>query len=389
MSNKLSLRIVYILMIIYSIYDILNSASAGNATDNRGKVYIFLFAVIAMLSLCCFTNRFLPKMSILSSLIIFVIYYIVDTAVIKGDTSWNFIVYTGLSVWWILSVWFFFNIISKNITSIVSVQNFIRIMFVLFSLGIAYGAINITNNYSVSYARVGYIYHLLAMIPFVLMERNNKVKNVFLIIAIALTIFSFKRGAIIILPCMLLAYFFFDRNIEQRKKNILRLIIIIIVIGLVWYAIDRYSGGYLSSRFTSSELMDGSGRSDIWRAALSNISMRNLFQVMFGIRSAGEQALWTGIHNEWISYLNANGIIGLILFGCIVFAIMIQAVRLVQRKSILAGPYMALITYILGVCWISGFFHVHSTFYVMAFLGTTQGLLLYDNERILEVLEQR
>ncbi len=385
MSNKLSLKIIYILMIIYSICDILNSASAGNATDNRGRVYIFLFAVIAVLLLCCLNSRYLPKMTILSSMILFVIYYIVDTAIIKGDTSWNFIVYTGLSVWWILTVWFFFNIISKDINILVSVQNFIRIMFALFSLGIAYGAINITNNYSVSYARVGFVYHLLAMIPFILLDRNNKVKNVFLIIAIALTVFSFKRGAIIILPCMLLAYFFFDRNVE--KNNILKIIIIIILIILVWHAIDCYSGGYLSSRFTRDELMDGSGRSDIWQTALNNISMRNLFQVIFGIRNAGEQVLWTGIHNEWISLLNINGVIGLILFGCIVFAIIIQAFRLVRKKSILSGSYMALVVYIVGVCWVSGFFHVHSTFYVMAFLGTTQGLLLYDDERILEVLE--
>ena len=65
---------------------------------------------------------------------------------------------------------------------------------------------------------------------------------------------------------------------------------------------------------------------------------------------------------------------GVIIFGLFILSILINAINLVKNKSKIAGAYMALVVYILGVCMVSGFYHVHSTFYVMLFLGTTQGL---------------
>lgn len=389
MVKRLNLKITYLLVVLYSLYDVFNSASAGNSTANRSGVYVFLFAVVAFLALFCLSNRFLPKFGLLILLTLFVVYYLLDMCFIKGETGWSIVVYFGLSVWWVLTVCFFYNNISHDIYSFVSIQNFMRIMYILFSAAVLYGAINIATNYSVDYARVGYIYHILAMIPFVLLERNEKIKNVFIIIAIVLTVFSFKRGAIIIFPCMLLAYFIFDNNTKQRKSNIFRMFLLIAAIVVVWLIINKYSGGYLSSRFTRVELMDGSGRSEVWGVALSNVSHRNVYQLLFGIAGSEEQALWTGIHNEWIAFLYNNGIIGLVLFASIILSIISQGIRLVKSHSRLAASYMALVVYILGVCMVSGFYHVHSTFYVMLYLGTAQGLLTYEDDVITKLLERR
>lgn len=387
MTNKVKLRIIYILMFFYAIYDVLNSASAGNATDDRSRVYVFLFAVVVCLFIFCVCKRFLPNISIVMLPILIAIYYVVDVCLIKGQTSWSVIVYFGLSAWWVLIIWFFYTTVSENIEAVYSIQNFVRIMFILYSIAITYGAVNIAANYSVDYARVGYIYHLLAMLPIVLLDCNEKIKNIFLVIAIGLTIFSFKRGAILILPLMLMAYYLFNNNVSNKGKNILKLIGIMVALAVAWYVINRYSGGYLSSRFTRAELSDGSGRSDIWNAALENVSQRNFVQLLFGIGGAGERKLWTGIHNEWISFLYNNGIVGLMLFFAFILTIIRQAFVMIKCRSKLAGAYAALVAFVLGVCMVSGFYHVHSTFYVMLFLGYTQGLLLYDNETIDNTVE--
>lgn len=387
MTNKLKLKTIYILIILYSIYDVLNSTSAGNSDADRTQVYFFLFAIVGCLALFCLRSRFLPKFSVMASLIVFAIYYIFDMCIIKGNIGWTVIVYFGLSTWWILTVWFFYDCISKDLRCFISIQNFMRVMFIIYSFAVAYGAINISINYSVDYARVGYIYHILAILPMIMLERDKKIKVIFVIISIGLTIFSFKRGAIVILPVMLLGYYLFNTKTENRKANVLYVIGLSIVLFIAWKGIDIYSGGYLSSRFSRVELSDGSGRSAIWNAALQNISKRNFFQSIFGIPNSRETALWTGIHNEWISYLNTNGVIGLILFAGIVLSIIAQAIRLVKKRSCLASAYMSLVVYMLGVCWVSGFYHVHSTFYVMLFLGTTQGLLTYKDEDITELLE--
>ena len=377
-----SLKIVYILILFYSIYDIMNSTSAGNTSEDRSGVYVFLFAIVFYMCIAVISKRYISINYLLGAMFLFDIYYLIDIWLIKRSGGWNSIVYFGLSTWWILIVLFFENQLDKDINNLRSIQNFVRIMFIIYSIAIIYGAFNIKNTYSVEYARVGYIYHILAMLPMILIDRNEFLKKIFLIISIGLTIFSFKRGAIVILPVMLIFYFITENKVGEKKNNILRMIMILIAIILAWFVIDNYSGGYLSSRFSQSELSDGSGRSKIWTIALSNVGQRNLLQMIFGIKGPNEIVLWTGIHNEWISYLNANGILGMIFFGIVVICIISQMVYLLKKKSCLAPPAVALCIYMLGVCWVSGFYHVHSTFYVMLFLGCIQSLRKYSDEDI-------
>ena len=383
MKEKIDLYLVYILMILYAIYDILNSTSAGNTSDERGIVYIFLIAVVFTMTFFICLNKRILRNSVVATLVIFTIYYFfLDMLIIKQNISWGAWVYFGLTIWWIITICYFRNVVFYDIQKIVSIQKFVRVMFILYSFAVIYGSFNIAVNFSVDYARVGYIYHILAMLPIVLLERKEKVKKIFVIIAIILTVFSFKRGAIIILPIMLIAYYMIESKVQIRKHNMLKIVAMIIIIGAVWVLIDRYSGGYLSSRFTITELADGSGRSEIWKVALDNISKRNIIQMIFGIAVPEERTLWTGIHNEWISYLNTNGILGVILFALFVLGLIMQEIRLIKRKSCLAPAYMAMIVYIFGVCWVSGFLHVHSTFYVMLFIGCIQALLSYPEEEI-------
>lgn len=374
-----SLKIVYILMLFYSIYDIMNSTSAGNISEDRSSVYVFLFAIVFYMCIAVISKRYISINYLLGAMFLFDIYYLIDIWLIKRNGGWSSIVYFGLSTWWILIIIFFENQLDKNINNLKSIQNFVRIMFIIYSIAIIYGASNIKNTYSVEYARVGYIYHILAMLPMILIDRNEFLKKIFLMISIGLTIFSFKRGAIIILPAMLILYFITENKVGEKKNNILRMIMILIAIILAWLVIDNYSGGYLSSRFSESELSDGSGRSEIWTIALSNVGQRNLLQMIFGIKGSNEKTLWTGIHNEWISYLNANGILGMIFFGIVVICIIRQTIYLLKKKSCLAPSAVALCIYILGVCWVSGFYHVHSTFYVMLFLGCIQSLKKYSD----------
>lgn len=383
--RKSGLNLIYIFMIFYSVYDILNSASAGNATDDRSQVYIFLVAVVGAMLWNTVLNGRVQKNYVIIAEVAFTVYYLADMFLIKGNSGWQVMVYSGLSVWWILTISVFSNSISKKLVNFISIQNFVRVMFLLFSAAVLYGAVNITANYSVDYARVGYIYHLLAMLPMVLLERNKKLRMLFLILATTLTIFSFKRGAIIILPCMLIVYYM-SENAVGRKSNLLRLFGILAVLVIIWVAIDQFSGGYLSSRFTLDELSDGSGRSEIWKVALQNVSKRNAIQMLFGIQSGYESRLWTGIHNEWISYLNRNGIIGLILFGLVILSMAAQARKLYKRRSVLAPAYGALLIYVLGVCWVSGFYFVHSTFYIMLFIGCVQGLSQYSEDEIMRII---
>ncbi len=383
MSDKAFLKVLYLLVFFYSIYDLLNSASTGNSNENRRSVYVLLFAIVIVLLLYCILTRFVSFFRVFTALFLLSLYCLVDTMFIKGDYSWGSVVYAGLSFWWIFTIWFFYYIVSRKIINFKSIQNFIRVMFVVFSLGVAYGAVNITlNSASINYARVGFIYHILAMLPLVFLERNKKVKNVFLIISICLTIFSFKRGAIILLPVMLLAYLFLEKDKTNRKKNLIRTAFILFFLIIAWLVVDKYSGGYLSSRFTKSELMDGSGRTKIWEITINNVKLRSPLQFILGISNKDESFISAGVHNEYLSFLNSNGLIGFILYLYVLLCLVLHSIVLIKRKSVLAASYTALTIYIIGISFVSGFFHVHSTFYIMVYLGCVHAFDKYDDKTV-------
>lgn len=365
----------------------MNSESAGNSNANRGSVYIFLVGIVIILLVYVILGKRLFYNSIIESMLVFSLYYFIDLAIIKGSTSWSTFVYFGLSIWWILTIEFFYCEIRKNLQCVQSLRNFVRITFLLFSFAVLYGSANMNKNYSVGFARVGYIYHVLSMLPAILLLENNSfLKKTFILLAVFLSIFSFKRGAIIALPLTLFAYYFIENKISVRKHDLRKLLLVIIAILFVWQIIDTYSAGYLSERFTISELSDGSGRADLISIALSNVSKRGLIQLLFGIRSYGEEVMPMGPHNEWVGHLYYYGLIGVILFAIIFIQLTLVGIRLYKKKSLLAPSFFAMLAYIYFIGLVSGLYFVHSTFYLMYYIGIICGLSGYKNEDLKKTL---
>ena len=94
-----SLKIVYILILFYSIYDIMNSTSAGNTSEDRSGVYVFLFAIVFYMCIAVISKRYISINYLLGAMFLFDIYYLIDIWLIKGSGGWNSIVYFGLSTW--------------------------------------------------------------------------------------------------------------------------------------------------------------------------------------------------------------------------------------------------------------------------------------------------
>jgi hypothetical protein len=188
---------------------------------------------------------------------------------------------------------------------------------------------------------------------------------------------------------MLLAYFFTEFKIGVSKKSFSRIILFMIAIIAVWFLIDHYTGGALSERFTREEMADGSGRTETWKIIIQNLSKRNFVQLLFGFTSFSEVPTPTGAHNEWLGHLAAFGILGVILFALVIFNIVKIGFSFVKKKSILAPSYMAMCVFVLGVCMVSGFYFVHSTFYIMIFIATTYTLSFEGEDKVRELLNSR
>ena len=382
-ENKL--KFIFILAFLYAVFDMLNSASAGNNNSERGTVYFFLILLVLFMTIfTVLKNRFYINSTVIF-MFCFSLYFIFSESFKNGYLSWDVFVYLGLTVWWILTMFFITETLKTNVKSYYIIQNFFRIMFVFYSIVIVYGSVNIVANKEVDFARVGYIYHLLALLPLLLLGQEKNRKLIYICVAIFFSIYSFKRGAILIIPLMLLAYYYAESKIGASKNNYIKVLFISIALFVVWLIMNHYTGGALSQRFTREEISDGSGRAEVWAVIIDNLSKRNFWQLLLGIKNNSEATLSTGAHNDWLLFARSYGLVGLFLFVSIIFSIIKKGFYLLKRKSILAPSYMAMCVYILGVCTVSGFYFVHSTFYVMMFIATTY-TLSFENEHAVNKL---
>ena len=388
--KKVRNYILDVLIIVYAIVDVLTSASAGNSNSQRSKVYIILFTIIIVLFIIIALRKIVRLDSISKCLIVYLLYYSVDVFLIKASFSWNSLSHLAMLLWWLFTILYFQDGQLRDKYLYSHYKYFFRIMFFFYFVVIFYSARNISLNYSsITYARVGYIYHIIGLLPFMLLEQNKKIKYVFLALTVLSAIFSFKRGAIIMLPITLLVYFVIDNKTKHAKNNILLIILIIVVFIAVWIGIDRYSNGYLSQRFTRVELADGSGRANLLRVIINNVSQRNFLQLLFGVSSQNEIQTSVGAHNEWISQIFSYGVIGVLFYALIMIRLATMTIRLIKSKSILAAPFGAMTVYSFGIGMVSGWLYMHSTFYIMVFIGFVLGMSNKTEDEILEILKQK
>lgn len=374
-------------MLLYAVQDVLSSASAGNLNEQRSSVYVFLVIVMAIMATTVLLRRHIKFNSVIRCVFLFSLYIFIDTFFIKGISSRSAIASCSISVWWLLTL-LYFQMNQHNLTKVYSVfKRFAIFMFLFYIAMLFYASQNITLNYTtVEFARVGYVYHILSILPLLLLFRNKKLKNLCLVLAFVAVLFSFKRGAILILPVMLLTYLHVENTTGYAKNNIKKVLYLFFVFALVCFAINQYSNGYLTDRFSLEEISEGSGRIGLITTMLSNISMRDTYEVIFGIPNSMEVSMRLGAHNEWLNQLYDYGIIGIVLYALLMLNIVRVAQYLLKKKSVLAASFCAMTVYSLGIGLVSGWYFVHSTFYIMMFISMVKSFEKIDDHVLCQIL---
>lgn len=385
-TANIKLYWIFLLSFLYAIFDAVTSASSGNRDSDRSNVYIFLILLVVSLMFFVFLKLVIKLTPLLNAQIVFSLYFFINYYLIKGSSGWNNFVLLGLTVWWIFTLLYFENVLNETTDNFATIRKFARFMFVFYTIVIIYGANNFSNNYKVEIGRVGYIYHIMALLPILLLEQNRKLKTLFVLATIVLAFISFKRGSIVILPVMLAVYYYFDNRTRSSKSFLLRLVLLFIILAIAWFMFDHYTDGALSSRFTAEELADGSGRSDIYSTIITNVSKRDFIQLLFGIPNVAETTLNVGAHNEWLGRLDKMGLVGLIIFAVVFWRMVKPGFTLVKKKSVLAPSYVAMIVFIIGVSLFSGLYFVHSSFYLMIYIAVVNNISKYDEKKIIEII---
>ncbi len=365
------LYILWIFVVMYSVADMESSTNAYQAQGDRSSVYVYLIGILGVLGIHYLTNLKLYTFPPMTPLLAMAVWVFADNLILGnfyGGSRWTALTHFGLVVWWYLAIIFGYNYITDNKNKEKHLTVLIIAMFVYYCYKFIEVAI-VSNETHDETTVLNLIYRVIVFIPIIYMMSSKWIKTVTMGMIFILTVISMKRGALIVLPVMLLAGYFLDRT---KKKNIVKtifsLVVIVAFVVAVIQIINNVTGGFLAERFSWESLTDGSSRSDKYAAAIETISNRNILQFMLGIGS-GPRA---GVHNEILEFLVTFGFLGFCTYAALFVSMVRRLYMLYQQKSQYASVYGMIFVFIFMVGLYSGVMFTHSTFYIMLTLGIVE-----------------
>lgn len=175
------------------------------------------------------------------------------------------------------------------------------------------------DNYTAS---INNIYFSMLTLPWIFLLRNKKWELLLFFVLGGLILISSKRSASIVLLLVSTPYiFFWMRNSKNRILNIL-----LVIFGFLIFAFS-FAGrfDYVSYRMGNIKESEGSGRGEIWRGVIKNISNSSVEGLVFGhghdsVRTKGivdigkSKSHIVSAHNDFLEVIYDYGIIGLLLY---------------------------------------------------------------------------
>lgn len=366
---------LYVLMfviVLYSVNDMATSTNAYQAQGNRGMVYVALIGIIALLGIYFFYRwlYFGIKLVAPSGILIIITMWIAFDNFLLGNiigssNMWTSVTHTGLSLWWLLALFFGYYYPRNNDNKQKQLMFFVIAM--LFYYCWQFISVLIRSNATHDETTVlNLVYRVVVFVPAIYLLENKKLRNVLLLMIFAMTVASMKRGAIIILPLMMLVSLLIDNRENKDSLKKIGRIAGLGILGIVAFFIaDSITDGFLSHRFSIGELLYGSSRSDKYAAAIAEIKKRSFSEVMLGIGSGARG----GVHNEVLEFLYTFGVVGLLLYIMLIISIIMRFAKLYKAKSKYASIYAMIVVFFIVVGVYSGVYFTHSTFYLMLVMG--------------------
>lgn len=382
LSTPFNLLVLVILLLFYAISDMQNSTVTYNQNSNRTSVYFFLICIICFLLVNVFlyllsTHFKYRSSSILRSLFLIAVWLTVVN-MLRGAPIWTALTHLGLCSLWILGYIFFQYLFEYRYKDINSIGTGFYLIFFLYSIAILYYFYDV----QIRKGRIpvlNLIYNVIVLIPwlFVLFKNNQRRKICIAILSLVMAVLSLKRGGLIVLPLMLVSYLLIEARKENRLRSTLKMILVLgIAFVFAIIVINHFTNGFLIARFSAEQLEGGSGRINIYTAALENIQNRGIVDLILGLGSgSSSRIIGTGCHNEWLEFMFSFGIVGLALYFRMILTILLTIQKMKYMNPDYYAPSVMMCMYMVVIGMIGGIYFVHSSFFVFSFWGGAKGYL--------------
>ena len=366
---SVALFILFVVYMLFTISDLSASKQSGFRDVDRSDVHRYLILMTSYLFVYAIFNvKKLKLQQPLTSLVMLAAWTIFVNA-INDASIWLFLVHSNMAVLWCLSYIFFNRLRSKEVEYKSSIEVFSYLLWLLYAIITVYYFLDMM-------IRLGHIpvlnvvYYEMALLPWVLIGNSGKNKKWLYLICMAVAMMSMKRGAIIAMALMILADSYVTAKRINSYKVFFRITAIIFVFSVIVAVTDNLSGGFLSQRFSSEELADGSGRADQFSIVWEDIKTRDLFELMLGSGSEKSlQLLGTGIHNEWLNFLFCYGLIGFLMYVGLIIGFVQKSISVLKIKSDLAYSCFVMTALYLVMSMVSSGYGGYVGFWLFGFWG--------------------
>lgn len=377
---RLKLVIWFLLVVSYSLENLLNGMTVADRDSDRSSVYALLAALISVTVVFTVTTPRIPKVSpvVLSLALLGVWVALLD--LLSGADRWISLVHVGLLVWWITTYEFMSRLSYWSLDARRLIPFLMFAAFLAFTVAEWYSSRRL-NQYVAergvtdAHTALNVVYYLVAVAPLALTGAPRWRLSVIWIVLVGGAAFSLKRGALIAVFLMILAYFSSEAARQRRGLTAaLRGVLYVSLLACAMAVVDKLSQDFLSQRFTLSALSDGSGRQDIYSEVFSQISAMRLDELVRGVGSGVSISyLGTGAHNDFLAVLADFGLVGLILHIAVLVSLLSQVRDLARTRSPYFAPASAAIVAVLVMTLVSGVIFVHSSFFLFCFFGFAMG----------------
>jgi hypothetical protein len=381
---------VFTLMLVYGFLDLQTSRNTtGQVGLDRSGVHLAILALLGVLGiyyvLTTAKGRFLR--SPVKGTLLLIAGWLSIVALFQLTITWRMAVQIGLSMLWVLVYHFMSYYLRAHPESWRHIRRGVMLLCIFYVCYAMYGAGTIGKTYN-RIPVVNAAYNVLVFLPWLTLVIKGKLRRWAFAALCCVVLLSMKRGAIIVLPLMLLSATWARRASRGRRTatGVPKIAFLAILLLIGFWGADHLSGGFLSERFSFEQLAGGSGRLEMYKALVRELSTSSPSELLLG-RGGGsaEQLLEMAAHNEWLQFLLDFGAIGVALYALLILALLQRLWRLGRAASPYAPGYAMAVTYLIVVGMYGMIYFSHSTLVIMMFLGAVEGLE-FNNARTRRVL---
>lgn len=335
-----------VLYIMYSLADFSTSNQTGFRFFDRSDTHTYtLLITIFLFFYLAFHLRKIKLSRVLIGLLCIAAWTVLVNC-LMGVSRWTVLVQTNMSVVWIFSYLFFESVRSSENTERSKIDTFSLLLLIFFLGVMVYYFFDMMRRIG-RFPVLTMAYYVLAIVPWVF-PRFSKNKNLFFVVIVSMALLSMKRGAIVAVLFMVLTDRFIDMRQSRctRRRFIADAIFVVCIIAAL-LIVENKTGGSLSKRFAVEELASGSGRREQLLSVIEELRTREIGQLLIGVGCERCVNIYgTGIHNEWLAFLYNYGVIGLLLYAYLFFAmtkVCVEVPKMVPRFT--SSAYMMLVLY--------------------------------------------